>query len=229
MAGAQRVLDAESAHSANGALEVLCNAYWFPLYAFARRWLGEVEAAQDATQEFFLRLLEKPVLASATPERGRFRAFLLSSMKNFLANEYDRARALKRGGGQRVLSLDWEDNASRLSLHPAHEMTAERLFDRSWALALLDRVLERLRNDSAAVGKLQQFNELKVALTGDRAAIDYASIAASLAISEDAARQAAHRLRKRYRELLRDEVAQTVADPAEVEDEIRSLFHVLGA
>lgn len=211
------------------ALESLCETYWLPLYAYARRRVANVEEAQDLTQEFFVRLLEKQVLAEASPERGRFRSFLLTTMKNFLANEWDRSRAVKRGGDRLRLSLDWDQGESRLGLEPQHDLTAERLFERQWALTLLDVVIGRLQQEFIDDGKPRQFELLKEALTGDRQAVDYPAVSAELGMSEDAVRQAASRLRKRYRELLRDEVAQTVTDPAEIEDELRGLFDALGA
>ncbi len=213
---------------AEHALAVLCQRYWFPLYAFARRRVTEVHEAQDLTQEFFVRLLEKNSLAAASPERGRFRSFLLASLKNFLANEWDRTTAQKRGGDRQCLSLDWEAGESRLSFEPSHSDTPERGFERQWALTLLDNVVRRLQDEFAAVGKSRQFELLKETLTGGRAALDYVAVANDLAISEEAARQAVHRLRKRYRELLRDEVAATVETPDEVEDEIGRLFQALG-
>lgn len=210
------------------ALETLCRRYWFPLYAFVRRRGATVHEAQDLTQEFFLRLMEKNTLAVASPERGRFRSFLLASLQNFLANERDRRTARKRGGDRRTLSLDWDSGESRLSLEPAHADTPERVFERQWALTLLDNVISRLRDEFSASGRERQFESLKAALTGGRAALDYAAVAAELLISEDAARQAASRLRKRYRELLREEVATTVERDDEVEDEIRRLIEALG-
>ena len=214
--------------AARSALDALCRRYWFPLYAFARRRVAEVHEAQDLTQEFFLRLLEKNSLAAASPERGRFRSFLLTSLKNFLANEWDRANAQKRGGGRERLSLDWEVGESRLSLEPAHTDTPEREFERQWALTLLDNVVRRLQDEFALAGKSRQFELLKETLTGGRASVDYAVLASELSMSEEAARQAAHRLRKRYRELLREEVAATVESEQEVEDEIGRLLAALG-
>lgn len=211
------------------ALETLCRRYWFPLYAFVRRRVSEVHEAQDLTQEFFLRLLEKNSLATASPERGRFRSFLLTSLKNFLANEWDRAATQKRGGDRKRLSLDWEIGESRLSFEPTHTDTPEREFERQWALTLLDVVVQRLQDEFAMADKSRQFELLKETLTGSRAVLDYEIIASELQMSEEAARQAAHRLRKRYRELLREEVAATVESDNEVEDEIGRLFEALGA
>jgi len=211
------------------ALEELCQRYWYPLYAFVRRHIGDVHEAQDLTQEFFAFLLEKNVLASASPQRGRFRSFLLAAIKNFLANQWDRANTRKRGGGIKRLSLDLETGESRLGLEPAHAITPERLFERQWALTLLELVVTKLQAEFTAAGKAQQFELLKDALTGDRKGRPYATLALQLNMSEEATRQAAHRLRKRYRELLREGVAHTVADPADIDEEINSLFAALGS
>lgn len=206
------------------ALALLCGQYWFPLYAYVRRRIADMNEAQDLTQEFFARLLEKNVLDHAAPERGRFRNFLLTSLKNFLTNEWDRANAQKRGGRCERLTLDLQSCESRISLEPSHDLTPEHLFERQWALTLLDLVVTRLEAESIAAGETRHFELLKGALTGERGRLPYAEIAAELGLSEDAARQAAHRLRQRYREILRAEVAQTVAEPNDVEDEIRRLF-----
>ncbi|MHB8974250.1 MAG: RNA polymerase sigma factor [Pirellulaceae bacterium] len=211
----------------DAALVTLCERYWYPLYIYVRRQVANVEEAQDLTQEFFARLLEKNVLAAASPERGRFRSFLLASIKNFLVNQWERAHSRKRGGGVRQLSLDLETGESRLQLEPAHSLTPERLFERQWVLTLLELVLRRLEEECQAAGKGEQLARLKGVLTGAGDRLPYATIAAELGTSEEAARQAATRLRKRYRELLREEVAQTLAEPGDVDDEIRSLFEVL--
>lgn len=214
--------------AARAALELLCRRYWFPLYVFARRRAATIDEAQDLTQEFFARLLEKNSLSAASPERGRFRSFLLTSLKNFLANEWDRANAQKRGGGRERLSLDWQSGESRLSLEPVHLNTPEREFERQWALTLLENVVRRLQDEFASAGKARQFELLKETLTGGHTAVDYSTVATELSMSEEAARQAAHRLRKRYRELLREEVAATVESDDEVEDEIGRLLSALG-
>jgi RNA polymerase sigma-70 factor (ECF subfamily) len=211
---------------ADDALAALCGRYWYPLYAYVRRRTADVNEAQDLTQEFFARLLEKNTLAAASPERGRFRSFLLTAVKNFLANQRDRDHAAKRGGGVRKFSLDLAGGESRLNLEPAHDLTPERLFERQWVLTLLDLVMQRLRHECEAAGKGAQFERFKQVLTGGQEKLPYAEAAAELGMSEVAARQAASRLRKRYRELLREEVAQTVAEPEDVDDEIRSLFAV---
>ncbi len=214
--------------AADEALATLCQRYWLPLYVYVRQRGRDQHEAQDLTQEFFSQLLEKNSLERATPERGRFRSFLLTALKNFLANEWDKTQAQKRGGGQSPLSLALADGESRYSLEPAHELTPERLFERQWTLTLLELVTNRLQGEFIAAGKTRHFELFKAALAGDRHALDYATIAAELDTTEDAVRQAAHRLRKRYRELLREEVAQTIAEPGEVDDEIRSLFESLG-
>jgi RNA polymerase sigma factor (sigma-70 family) len=214
--------------ASNQALAALCRAYWYPLYAYARRCLGDVHQAQDATQDFFGRLLEKNLLARAQQERGRFRGFLLTAFKNFLANERDKAQTQKRGGGQHPLSLDFNAGDSRYNLEPSHAWTAERLFDRQWALTLLEQVLANLRAEYADDDKETLFDSVKGCLTGE-ASVSYSDLGSALGMSEGAVKVAAHRLRQRYRELLRRAVAQTVADPAEVDDEIRRLFEALGA
>lgn len=212
---------------ADEALAGLCQRYWYPLYTYVRRRVIDVNDAQDATQEFFTRLLEKNVLADATPERGRFRSFLLTAVKNFLNNQWDKANAQKRGGGRHNLSLDFDSGESRVTLEPAHDLTAERLFERQWILTLLDVVMRRLETEYESAGKSAQFERLKDVLAGGGDRLPYATLAAELGMSEDATRQAASRLRKRYRELLRTEVAQTVDEPNEVDAEIQSLFETL--
>lgn len=218
-----------SSDSSTAALQTLCQRYWYPLYAYVRRRGVAAHEAQDLTQEFFARLLEKNSLAAASPDRGRFRAFLLTSLKNFLTNEWEKAQAQKRGGGQPAISLQLNlDSAeSRLSLEPTHNLTPDRCFERQWALLLLELVVKRLQEEHTAAGKGQQFELLKEALAGGAERLAYASIASELKVSEEAARQAASRLRKRYREILREEVSHTVERPEDVDDEIRSLFQVL--
>jgi RNA polymerase sigma-70 factor (ECF subfamily) len=213
--------------ASDDSLAALCERYWFPLYVYVRRRGFGAHDAQDQTQEFFARLLEKDVLAAASPDRGRFRSFLLASMKNFLANARDREQAAKRGGGRKLLSFDLASGESRLSIDPADDLTPENIYQRKWALTLLDSVVARLQSEFTQSGKERHFALLKGVLTGDRAFPNYTAVAAELGISEEAARQAAHRLRKRYRELLRAEVADTVADPNEVDEEIQSLFEAL--
>ena len=210
------------------ALAELCQRYWYPVYAYVRRRTTDVHEAQDLVQEFFAWLLEKNPLAGASPERGRFRAFLLTAVKNFLANQRDRAKAQKRGGGVRPWRVDLEAGESRLSFEPADDMTPERLFERQWVLTLLDLVMRQLETEYRVSGRAEHFERLKGVLAGQSDRLPYAALGAELQISEEAARQAASRLRKRYRELLRAEVSQTLADPGDIDDEIRSLFEVLG-
>ena len=221
--GAGQRLDPNAA----SALIELCQRYWYPLYAYVRRRGNDADEARDLTQEFFVRLLEKNTLAVAAPERGRFRAFLLTALKNFLANEQERTKAQKRGGGRLPLSLDFDSGETRFKIEPAHHLTAERLFERQWTITLLDRVMSQLREEHRAVSKLRQFELLRESILGEEAAASYAQIGESLGMTEGAARTAAHRLRKRYRELLRAEIAETVADPSEVDAEIGRLFESL--
>jgi RNA polymerase sigma factor (sigma-70 family) len=206
---------------AERALEELCRQYWYPLYAYVRRCGHGAQEAEDLTQEFFARLLARNYLHHVDRGKGKFRSFLLAGLKHFLANEWDRARAQKRGGGERLVPLNAE---TRYEKEAAHALTPDRLFDRQWALTLLDQVLTRLREESVAENKTAQFDELKIFLTAGKGAISYADAAARIGTTEGAAKVAVHRLRKRYRKLLRDEIAQTVNDPAQVEEEIRALF-----
>jgi len=210
---------------ARSALVSLCENYWYPLYAYLRRRGYPADQAQDFTQEFFTRVLEGRYLDRADPEKGRFRSFLLSSLKFFVADEGDRQRAHKRGGGQ-LVPLEFSSGEERYQREPAHDETPERIFERRWALSLLDRVVERLRNEFAQHGHPEHFERLKVFLLGHSDA-PYAALAREMNTSEGALKVAIHRLRKRYRELLRQEIADTVADPAEVESELRFLAAVL--
>jgi RNA polymerase sigma factor (sigma-70 family) len=212
---------------AAAAMAELCRVYWYPLYAYVRRRGHDNHEAEDLTQEFFLRLLAKNYLAAADREKGKFRAFLLASLKHFLANEWDRSQAQKRGGGQTVLPISTVDAESRYRLEPWHDLTPERLFERQWALTVLDQVLRRLRAEFAADGKEAVFDKLKHFLTGGRESGGYAQVAADLATTEGAVKTAVHRLRRRYRQLLRDEIAQTVAGPEEVDGEIEYLLSCL--
>jgi len=211
---------------ASRALATLCENYWFPLYAFVRRAGYSAEDAQDLTQEFFVRLLDKHFLAAADRKKGRFRTFLLTAVKRFLANEHDRVRAQKRGGGQRIVSLEGLEPETRYRREPADTLTPEQIFEQQWALTLLDQVLAQLQAEMTAGNKASLFDALKGHLTGGQAA-GYAATAARLGMTEGAVKVAAHRLRRRYRELLRDEIAQTVASPDQIEEEIRYLFTCL--
>jgi RNA polymerase sigma-70 factor (ECF subfamily) len=212
--------------SAAAAVGDLCQCYWFPLYAFVRRRGHAVHDAQDLTQAFFARFLEHRGFAAVDRANGRFRSFLLASLKHFLANEYDRQQAAKRGGGCTFVPLNDPNAEARYHAHAAEQLTAERLFDREWALALLDRALARLAAEMAAEGKGTQFEALKFCLTG-AASAPYAEVAASLGLSEGAVKVAVHRLRTRYRAHLRAEVAATVEADADIDDELRELLRAL--
>ena len=213
--------------AAQRALNQLCETYWFPLYAYARRRVANVADAQDLTQAFFVDLLARQAVSAATPTRGRFRAFLLTAFQRFLSKEWEKARALKRGGGRPPLSLAFATADSAIGLEPATYLTPEQIFDQHWALAVLRQTLARLELELAQAGKQDQFDELRGFIIGDHGETTYAQAATKLHMTEAAAKKAASRLRQRYRELLRAEIAQTVADPAEVDDEIRNLFTVL--
>ncbi|MBS1826264.1 MAG: sigma-70 family RNA polymerase sigma factor [Acidobacteria bacterium] len=207
------------------ALVALCENYWYPLYAYLRRRGYPADQAQDFTQDFLIRVLEGRYLDRADPEKGRFRSFLLSSLKFFVADEQDRQRAQKRGAGA-LVSLEFASGEERYLREPAHEETPERIFERRWALAVIDRVVEKLRLEFQQHGRPEHFDQLKVFLLG-RSDAPYAALASQMNTSEGALKVAIHRLRKRYRELFRQEIADTVADPAEVESELRFLAAVL--
>jgi RNA polymerase sigma-70 factor (ECF subfamily) len=210
------------------ALEILCRTYWFPLYAFVRRQGRSPQDAQDLTQEFFARLLEKEYLKSAAQEKGRFRTFLLVALKRFLANEWDRQHAQKRGGGAAILSIDQELAESRFAAEPAHQLQPDLLFDRQWALTLLERTMTQLHDEYVSTGRAKLFELLRGCLAKDESALPYAQIAVRLNLTEAAVKMAVQRLRARYREILRAEIAETVASPDEVEEEIRHLFSTFG-
>lgn len=208
------------------ALQTLCEAYWFPLYCFARRTLS-AEQSQDMTQAFFAEILEKNVFSQAAPDRGLFRSFLLTAFKNFLAKQRERDRALKRGGGVRLLSIDFSTAESGYSLQPATELTAEQEFDRRWALAAIDRSMEQLRVEFHSLGKTDLFEQLKPFLVADPEATSYGEIAAASGMTVGSLKMATHRMRARFRELLRGEIAETVGTPAAIEEEIGWLMAAL--
>jgi len=212
---------------AHGALSRLCQIYWQPLYAYVRRLGHPPHDAQDLTQEFFARLLQKNYLADADQSRGRFRSFLLAALKHFLANEWDKAAAQKRGGGQIPIPINPGTAETSWSFEPADATPAEKIYERRWALTLLDQVLRRLRQEYAESGRETLFEQLKPTLTEASRTIRYAEIAHHLHTSEGAVKVAVHRLRQRYREVLRAEIADTVANPEAVEDELRNLFAAL--
>ena len=213
-----------STPDSDAALETLCRIYWYPLYAYARRRGFSAEDAGDVTQEFFARLLEKHSLVAADRDKGKFRSFLLASLRHFLANEWDKANAQKRGGGRAPISIDVNAAEGSYRLEPAHELTAERIFERRWALTLLEQVLRRLRADYVDSGKENLFDILKPALVEPGHAVGYREIGKELGMSEGAVKVAVHRLRKRYRGLLVDEIAHTVTSRDEVEEELQALM-----
>ena len=213
-----------STPQSDSALEQLCQTYWFALYAYVRRRGHTKEDAEDMTQAFFARFLAKNYLDGLSAERGRFRAFLLASLKHFLANEWDKSQRQKRGGGVTPLSLDWQNADTQFQVAAVNEPAPDKAFDREWALALLARVIERLQAEYAADGKAKLFEQLKIFLTAGKGELSHAEAAQSLDMDETAVRVAVHRLRKRYRQLLRDEIAQTLADAADVDEEMRALF-----
>ena len=212
---------------AAAALERLCRTYWYPLYAHVRRRGYSPEDTEDLTQEFFARLLAGHWLNKADCHRGRFRSFLLSCLNHFLADQWHRTRAAKRGGGQALIPLDEADAEARYRREPADPADAERLYERRWALTLLNRVLERLQAEFAAEGKTRLFEPLQPFLLGEKTGRTYAEVAVDLRTTEGAVKMTVLRLRQRYRELLWDEIAQTVGVPEEVESELRYLRSVL--
>jgi RNA polymerase sigma factor (sigma-70 family) len=206
------------------ALEELCRTYWFPLYAYTRRHGHSKEDAEDLTQAFFARFLAKNYLTGLSQELGRFRAFLLASLKHFLANEWDKSRRQKRGGLVPHLSLDWQTADAQFQVAGTVEPSPDKAFDREWAIALLAKVIETLRAECEADGKLKLFEQLKLFLTAGKGALSHAEAAKNTGMDEAAVRVTVHRLRKRYRQLLRAEISQTLSDPTQVDEEMRALF-----
>ena len=214
---------------AQSALETLCRTYWYPLYAYVRRNGHSPEDAEDLTQAFFAYLLGHDFLRNVAPAKGRFRSFLLVSLKRFMTAEWRKEHALKRGGEQRAWSLDQQDAESRYLLEPADLADPEKLYERRWALTLLDRVLERLEAEAAGAGKLALFAQLQPFLTGDRDGPTYTQIAQAFGTTEGAIKMSVRRMRERLRALFREEIAHTVASEAEAKEEIRNLLVILGA
>lgn len=223
LASAQR----DSPHAA-AALEQLCRTYWYPLYVFVRRQGHHPPDAEDLLQSFFARFLEKNYLHDVDRSKGRFRSFLLAALKHFLAGEWAKAHACKRGGQMQFLPLDRGAAESRYWEEPVSELTPELLYEQRWACVLLERVMQRLEQDAVEAGKGQFFAALKPFLAGESPSVSYAELAAKFGVSEAALKMKTQRLRHRYQRLLREEIAHTVASPEEVEDEIRHLFRVLG-
>jgi RNA polymerase sigma-70 factor (ECF subfamily) len=216
-----------SAPGSQEALEGLCRAYWFPLYAYVRRQGHSPEDSEDLTQAFFARFLEKKYFQKADPERGRFRSFLLTSLRNFLVNEWERSKTEKRGGTARPLPLDTVAAEHQYNQALAHNMTAEKVYERNWALTLLGQVRDRLRQEYGGDGKSVSFEQLDQFLPGQKGELTYAEAAQQLGIPEGTLKAAVSRLKKRFRELLRLEIAHTVTDEAEVNEELRHLIAVL--
>jgi RNA polymerase sigma factor (sigma-70 family) len=211
---------------AHDALARLCQTYWHPLYAYVRRRGYSTEDAQDLTQEFFARLLERNAIATVSPDKGRFRSFLLASLNHFLADEWDKARAQKRGVGK-VISFDTETAETWLDQQPSGNLTPEKAFELRWAITLLEQVYRRLEEEHRQQGKAEQFDALRTTLAGPGNSAPYAELAARLNTNEGAVKVAVHRLRQRYRALLRETIAETVASEAEVEEELRYLLQVV--
>jgi len=209
------------------ALSTLCQTYWFPLYAYLRRHGYDAHKAADYTQAFFTQMLDKEYLKKVKPKPGKFRSFLLTALKHFVANEQARAAAFKRGGGRTILSLNFENAESQYALEPADDLTPERLFEKSWALTVLERTIDRLGIEMAEKGKRDVFDHLKTYISAEPNSVPYREAAVRLDMTEGAVRVAVHRLRNRCREILRDEIAQTVAGPDDIDDEIRRLFTAL--
>jgi RNA polymerase sigma-70 factor (ECF subfamily) len=218
----------DSSPGAQEALEKLCSAYWYPLYAYVRRQGRSAEDAQDLTQAFFAKLLEKKSLRHAQKERGRFRTFLLTSLKNFLSQEWERAKAAKRGGGSIHLSWDQTSAEERYQLEPVSDLTPDKIFEQRWALTLFQQALARLRDESVAAGNSDRFEQLKGFLTDEPGTGAYKAVAERLGMSPESVAVSVHRLRQRYGELVREGIAQTVATPAEAQEELRYLIGLVG-
>ncbi len=209
------------------ALEALCRAYWFPLYAYLRRRGHDMHQAEDYTQAFFTRLLEKGSLKQVDPARGKFRTFLLASLKNFLSDEWDRTRALKRGGNKQALPFEIADAETRYTSETSADLSAEKQFEKSWVLTVLQRAFTQLQSEYCDADRTQLFDYLKEHLTGDQGGVPYRKVAVTLGMTEVAVKAAAYRLRQRYRELVRREISQTICAPDKVDEEVRELFAAL--
>jgi len=216
----------ESGVEGDTALEALCRGYWYPLYAYIRRLGHSPHDAQDLTQSFFAYLLEKRLLTKADPESGRFRSFLLGSLKNFMANEWRRQSAQKRGASQ-TISFDAQDAEQRYAVEPVTETNPQTLYEQAWAVAVMEQAAASLETEYSTTGKAQVFDQLAPFLQGERHGLTYAGIGAQLSMTEGAVKVAVHRMRQRFRELLRASVANTVADPLEVDGELRHLMQAL--
>lgn len=224
-----KVLAARQAPSteARAALESLCRVYWYPLYAFVRRQGHDADEARDLTQAYFAELLEKDYIEDYDPARGRFRVFLMASVKHFLSREREKAHAWKRGGRAETLSLDAQDVEGRYCYEPADRLTPEEIFERRWALTVLERALGQLRGEQTEARREKEFERLEGFLTGQETKASYRDVAAELSTTEAAIKTTVHRLRQRLGQLLRRVIADTVSDPAEVDDEVRHLLGVI--
>lgn len=222
------VLEAADAETGDvgDALSELCQQYWYPIYAFVRRRGFDCAQAEDLTQSFFADLLEKNRLQHAEPSRGSFRSFLLASLNNFIANHWRAENAIKRGGGQRILSIDYEHADTRYTEQPANDLTPEKIFERNWALSILEQALAAVATQYEESGKQELFIALQGSLTGDNA-VSYAELSKSTGMREGALKVALHRLRQRYGQQLRLQIAKTVRVPADVDTELQSLFRAL--
>jgi RNA polymerase sigma-70 factor (ECF subfamily) len=214
---------------AQQALAALCQTYWYPLYTFVRTQGYSSHDAEDLTQAFFVRMLEKRAFDRADPQIGKFRYFLLASLRNFLADEYARTTAMKRGGGRRSVSFDAQTAEERFQLEPIDASSPEKLYERRWSLTLLEKALSRLKAEYIVARKDRLYDELEAFLKEPETAPGYAEVAFRLALTEAALKSALFRFRQRYRELVREEIAQTVATAAEIEEEIRHLIRVMSA
>jgi RNA polymerase sigma-70 factor (ECF subfamily) len=225
------VLSAQDPHCPRSreALESLCRTCWYPLYSYVRRSGHSPPDAEDLTQGFFARLLEKDYLKTAAREKGRFRTFLLVALKRYLANEWDRQHAQKRGGFASVVMIDQEMAESRFASEAVHNLSPDLIFDRQWAMTLLERTMTQLQQEYAASGRSRLFKNLRSCVAKDESALPYAEIAGRLKLTEAAVKMAVSRLRTRYREILQHEIAQTVSTPEEIEEEIRHLFSAFGS
>jgi RNA polymerase sigma-70 factor (ECF subfamily) len=217
----------EDSQAARTALAALCEAYWYPLYAYIRRWGATADDAGDLTQAFLTSLLERRDFTGLSQERGRFRAFLLASLRHFLANDAARRRSQKRGGGAATVPLESDDAEHRYLVEPVDAETPERLYERRWALIVIDRVLVALRREAEAEGRTAEFDAIKACMLGRTAAGSYAAIADRLRVSEGAVRVAVHRLRRKFQARLKQDIAATVSSPDQVDDEIRYLIRSL--
>jgi len=213
--------------AAREAMATLCGLYWQPLYAFIRRRGASKEEAEDMVQAFLAHVIEKESLRHADPGKGKFRSFLLTSLKNFLSDQRSKETALKRGGGVAPVSLDAEEAEGRYRLEPADDATPERIFERQWAMTVIERAMTRLRERYARSGKEEHFEEMKIFLSGEKRPVPYAEVAKRLGVTELAVKVAVHRLRKRFRDALREEIAQTVAKTEQIDAELQALYAAL--